>query len=50
MNLSLAVIALLIGDPIHSALEGMIGAVKVMKSACDWEPANISTSSELTKI
>ena len=50
MNLSLAVIALLIGDPIHSALEGMIGAVKVMKSACDWEPANISTSSGLTKM
>jgi hypothetical protein len=50
MNLSLAVIALLIGDSIHSALEGMIGAVEILKSACDWEPANISTSSGLTKM
>ena len=34
MSLSIVVIALLIGDPIHSALEGMIGAVTIMKSAC----------------
>ena len=50
MSLSLAVIALLIGDPIHSALEGMIGAVTVMTTPCDREPANISTSYSLTKM
>jgi hypothetical protein len=50
MSLSLAVIALLVDNRIHSALEGMIGAVTVTKSACDRQPANISTSSRLTKM
>jgi hypothetical protein len=50
MSVSLAVIKFLIGDPIHSFQAAMIETVTVMDTARDQGPANISTSSRLTKM